>query len=485
MSDIFHRVAPAKQPIPKATPETVNAQSAFGTNQTNINNTSQFPGGSSGPPASLASGYGLSSNYTMLNVFESGFMARAPIDPFVSSFGGPTSQYLPINSILNSNGGSLGNYYGDIGAGRLIINGLRPGIPPTPPFTSNATLPYLDFNAGVADGVSTCIFSINSGDPTFPVDIIASDVLLNGVPIGGSIPANLNATTLTLSPTDNINPVALTVNIDVANGGAYNCFKDINFSTILTYGVTTTASSYIAGGGAGDFGSGILNFQAWSTINMQGGQSGATSTILNVDGINCGTINGVVPGIPANLNVTTVIATNNAVGAAQIECVNPLGTPVNSTKAVTGYAGYTPSGISQVALVGIDYNPGSTKWDTYISNSVGNGGSGTLMLDGISQISTTVTANLNISSINGVAPTTLEQSQKQNITGFATILLGNTSVSVPTPVSSNLWGAVVTPSTNMGGGNYWVQSTSVSSFTINIASNAFLPQTFFYSAIAL
>jgi len=272
MSDIFHRVAPAKQTIPTATAETVNAQSGFAPNQTNINNTTPFVTGGGSATALINSD--TSSNITNTQIFDVNVIGFAPIDPFLSTFGLPQSVYSPVNRITNSNGGSVASYYSDVGVGRLIICGLAGGPPPSPPFSLNATLPYLDFNPGVANGVSTCILSINSGYTTFPIEFTTSQLLASN-------------------------------------------------------------------------------------------------------------------------------------------------------------------------------------------------------------------ANLLISSINGVAPPTLEQSQKQNITGFATILSGTNSVTVSTPVSSNSWGAVVTPSTNMGGGNYWVNPSSVSSFTINTASNVILPQMFFYSAVAL
>ena len=100
-----------------------------------------------------------------------------------------------------------------------------------------------------------------------------------------------------------------------------------------------------------------------------------------------------------NLIVSTLLAASATPGAPQLAATFD-GTPSLNSKAVIAFNSQS----SEVADVGIRFNAAST-WDTYISNITGvAAGSGVLLFDGITHLSTSGAANLTISSINGAAP---------------------------------------------------------------------------------
>jgi hypothetical protein len=106
---------------------------------------------------------------TVTTAFEVGILSYAPTNPNLSSFGFTNYTYVPITVT------QAGSQYSDLAAMRIIVNGTGPGQTTNPPFTPGSTLPYLDFNAGIktqTDTVSTCIFSVNSGNPAqFQIDL--------------------------------------------------------------------------------------------------------------------------------------------------------------------------------------------------------------------------------------------------------------------------------------------------------------------------
>ena len=100
-----------------------------------------------------------------------------------------------------------------------------------------------------------------------------------------------------------------------------------------------------------------------------------------------------------NLIVSTLVAASGTPGTPQLTAAFNGQVQLNS-KAVVSFGDTN----SEIADVGIRFNAAST-WDTYISNITGvAGGSGVLLFDGITQLSTSGAADLTISSINGAAP---------------------------------------------------------------------------------
>ena len=163
---------------------------------------------------------------------------------------------------------------------------------------------------------------------------------------GGGGEANAYFSTITVKPTSATDSTAIYIDRDSSQTGALIKFIDSAqpLPPILAIGTTINPSSrydaFISSQPkAGGYGSasGVLNFTRFSTITMNG-SAPYTSTILNVDGIVCGTINGSVPGVAG---VTQLVAGDGI-------ALNPTGgTGVVTVSALA--AGSLPSGVATIA----------------------------------------------------------------------------------------------------------------------------------------
>jgi hypothetical protein len=193
-------------------------------------------------------------------------------------------------------------------------------------------------------------------------------------PIGSTAGAgtpNPSFSTITVSPDSASDPVALTINPDLVNGGGgYIGF--INNGYVGSIGTDTNANMYIANGNQGQYGSGVLNFLSYSTITMNGGFPNVTpSTLLSVDDIVCRTINGSVPGSGSfissisNANATVECTTSSVIQATGDFIINTASAGFINNTTSTGANlyigstdGATPSNIiyANTSTLACQYN---------------------------------------------------------------------------------------------------------------------------------
>jgi hypothetical protein len=99
---------------------------------------------------------------------------------------------------------------------------------------------------------------------------------------------------------------------------------------------------YIANGNQGQYGTGVLNFLAYSTITMNGGFPNVTpSTLLSVDDIVCRTINGSVPG-GGSSSISSISNTNATVECTTSSIIQSTGDFIINT-ASAGFINNTTS----------------------------------------------------------------------------------------------------------------------------------------------